>query len=405
MNTEAIESWLRDYSGLEADSLGPGVVAKIASERASTHGCGAGDYLELLINSVEERRQLIDRVIVPETWFFRDRAAFDAVVRYAAETWAPLNSGKTFRVLCVPCSTGEESYSLAMAFAQIGWPAKRLSIEAVDISRENISSARAGVYRRNSFRGADLAYRDVYMESHGTDVWRVRDSLRESVRFSEANLLADDFAAGRGGYDAIFCRNLLIYFDRETQKRAISMLDGLLAQEGRFAVGPAEPVLLFSHGYTALKTPAAFLLKKVPARPKAPVVPARRRPAKPKPVLLPRPKPFVKPAAPVVPPEVDTFDVIQSLANEGKLDEASERGNALVAHDATPELLCLLGVIADAVKDPLRAQEFYRKALYLDPQYKEALEQLALHMEKSGDQGAARIWRTRAQRAEERERV
>lgn len=409
MNTEAIVSWLRSYSGLEADSLGPGVVARIATERAVALGGGADDYLERLINSAEERRQLIDRVIVPETWFFRDRAAFDAVAKYAAETWAPLNPGKTFRVLCVPCSTGEESYSLAMAFAQIGWPSSKLSIEAVDISSENIASAQRGIYRRNSFRGADLSYRDVYLEPHGEEAWRVSDSVRQSVKFSEANLLSDDFVVGRGGYHAVFCRNLLIYFDRETQKRAISMLDSLLDQGGRFAVGPAEPVLLFSHGYTALKTPAAFLLQRAPAR-TAPIPVARpkifaRPPIKPKPVLQPRARPLVPKPTPLVTPGGDDFEVIQSLADAGKLDEASQRGRALLARDSTPELLCLMGVIADALGEETRAQEFYRKALYLDPRHKDSLEQIALHMEKSGDLGAARIWRSRAQRAGEREAV
>src|SRR5688572_11186690 len=98
MNTGAIEAWLRQYCGLEADSLGPGVVARAAYERIAALGCTAAvDYIAHLAISPEERQHLIDRVVVPETWFFRDRAALDAVARHAVEGWEPAHPDAKFR--------------------------------------------------------------------------------------------------------------------------------------------------------------------------------------------------------------------------------------------------------------------------------------------------------------------
>ena len=415
MNTDSIEGWLRRHCGLEAGSLGPGAVARAVLERCAKLGCaGPADYLGLLTGSAAEQQELIERVVVGETWFFRHRAAIDAVARHAVETWGPAHPGAVFRVLCVPCSTGEEPYSLAMAFALAGWPADRLLIEALDISRENVARARTGIYRRNSFRGEDLSFRDRFLEAAGPDAWRVADAIRGPVAFAEANLLADDFAVGRGFYEAVFCRNLLIYFDRPVQDQVIATLDGLLAPGGFFAVGPAEPVLLFAHGYSALQIPGAFLLQRSPPRLTTPA-PFLALP-RPRPALLPPPAPAVaktspKPVSPPPPPvpagvparPPDTLAAVQALADAGKLAEAAARGRELLARGASPELLYLLGVIADAAGEPGRAEEFYRKTLYLAPQHLGALAQLALQAEKRGDLRAARALRARAARVADKE--
>ena len=401
MSIAAIETWLREHTGLDAATLGSEVVARAVRARLAALRCAdAADYLGRLVVSAEERLQLIERVVVPETWFFRDRAALEAVARHAVETWGPAHPGETFRVLCVPCSTGEEPYSLAMALAQAGWPLERLSIAALDISRENIGRAREGVYRKNSFRSADLLFRDLYLEPAGHEVWRVSDRMRAPIAFTEENLFAPGFAAGRAAYDAIFCRNLLIYFDRPTQARAIDALGALLATDGLFAVGPAEPVLLFEHGFSTISIPGAFLLRRTPPRPHplpmpaAPVVLRAKR-------ELPPPPPPKRPArssAPATAPEPDTLATVQALADAGKLAAAAERGTVLLERGATPELLYVLGAIADAAGDAARAEVFYRKALYLDPQHAAALAQLALHAEKQGDLRSARALRARAQR-------
>jgi chemotaxis protein methyltransferase WspC len=402
--TAAVETWLREHTGLDAATLGQGVVARAVCARLGVLHCKSQeDYLIRLANSAEERLQLIERVVVPETWFFRDRAALEAVARHAVDTWAPAHPGRTFHVLCVPCATGEEPYSLAMAFAQAGWPLERLEIAAFDISRENIARAREGLYRKNSFRGADLQYRNQYLEPVGPDMWRVNGRVRAPVKLAEGNLFASGFAARPGGYEAIFCRNLLIYFDRPTQTRAVTALSALLAPGGLFAVGPAEPVLLLEYGFSVVKAPGAFLLER--ERPRAaPPVSAKPIRARVRRTTPPFPKtklPRAIPASPRVPapaPASDTVETIQALADAGKLAEAAARGEALLAREPTAGLVYLLGVIADGAGQPARAEGLYRKALYLDPHHPAALAHLALHHEQRGDHRSARALRARAQR-------
>lgn len=406
MSTEAVEGWLQEHTGLEAKALGTGVVARAAQARIAATGCGGAEhYLQLLAGSAEERQALIDRVVVPETWFFRDRPALDALARHAVETWGPAHPGATFRVLSLPCSTGEEAYSIAMAFALAGWLLERLSIEALDISRDNIGRAAAGVYGRNSFRGDDLAYRTAFLEPVGTDTWKISERMRAPVTFGQANLLAADFTFGRAPYDAIFCRNLLIYFDRPTQARVIRMLEGLLAPGGWLAVGPAEPVLLFEHGFEAVRVPGAFLLQRAEAKPVVPELPKRHAPIWTAPRVIPAAKPAAAKRAPVAaeaPAETReiTLAELHQLADTGRLAEAAARGEALMAkHGASAELLFLLAVVAEAAGQNARAEELYRKTLYLDPRHSDALMHLALLAGKNGDARGARALRERAQRA------
>lgn len=408
-STLAVENWLKSHTGIDAATLGHGTVARAVRARLAILHCDdPEDYLTRLANSAEERLQLIERVVVPETWFFRDRAALEAVARLAVGTWGPAHPGATFHVLCVPCATGEEPYSLAMAFAQAGWPLERLEIAAFDISRENIARAREGLYRKNSFRGTDLQFRDQFLEPAGPDMWRVSERVRAPVTLAEGNLFASGFAARPGGYEAIFCRNLLIYFDRPTQTRAVAALSPLLASGGLFAVGPAEPVLLLEYGYSTVKVAGAFLLERAKPRVVHPVAvkPIRarvRRTAAPFPAAkLPKAIP-APPRTPAPAPVPDTLDTIQALADAGKLAEAAARGEALLARGPTPDLVYLLGVIADGTGQPARAEALYRKTLYLDPHHAAALAQLALHHEQQGDHRAARALRARAERTKSKE--
>ena len=110
-----------------------------------------------------ELQELIDTVAVPETWFFRDRGAFIALARIALDAMVRRGPTDVLRILSVPCSTGEEPYSIAMSLLDAGLSPQRFQVEAIDISHRAIERARAGVYRRNSFRGQDLLFRGRHL--------------------------------------------------------------------------------------------------------------------------------------------------------------------------------------------------------------------------------------------------
>lgn len=398
MTIAPVEAWLVAHAGLVADKLGPGQVARIARERFRETGCAdAAAYAALLSASPAEQLRFIEAIVVTETWFFRDRASLEGLARQVTARWATRHATGVFRVLSVPCSSGEEPYSIAMALALATWPAARLQIDAIDISRESLERGREGVYHRNSFRGEDLGFREVFFEAIAAETWRVRDAVRGPVRFQEANLLGDDFAAGRPLYDAIFCRNLLIYFDPPVQTRAFHTLKRLLADDGLLAVGPAEAVLALEHGFAPVPGESMFLFQKAVAPPVVvrPAPQRTRAPALPR-VVPPR---VEAKAAVAAPPEVPPLEKMRALADAGRLREAAEVGEALLrAAGATAELCYLLAVVADAAGGKRRAEEYYRKTLYLDSKHGGALMHLALLLEMQGDARGAATLRARAAR-------
>src|SRR5438093_975626 len=121
--------------------------------------------------------------------------------------------------------------TMAMALLDAGVPADRFHIDAVDISARVLSQAGRGLYGRNSFRGQDLAFRDRYFRA-AADGYRLSEAVCQQVRFQQGNLFDGGFLPGVERFEVIFCRNVLIYFDRPTQDRAIHILKRLLTMSG-----------------------------------------------------------------------------------------------------------------------------------------------------------------------------
>src|SRR4029079_2810951 len=178
-----------------------------------------------------ELQALTEAVVVPETWFFRDRHAFTTLARIVPDEWLPAHPAGVVSRLSLPCSTGEEPYSMAMALLDATVPANRFRVDGVDISGRHIAQGVRAVYGRNSFRGGELRFRDRHFELTAGG-YQVREDVRQQVRFEQGNLFAADFLPGVGIYDVIFCRNVLIYFDRPTQDRALAVVNRLLQAGG-----------------------------------------------------------------------------------------------------------------------------------------------------------------------------
>jgi chemotaxis protein methyltransferase WspC len=407
MDTARFEQLLKETMGLDAASIGSAAVERAVQERLSA--CRLADaqtYWERLSGSGTELQELIDAVVVPETWFFRDPASFVALARLVRGDGSPRQAQGVLRLLSVPCSTGEEPYSMAMALLDAGFPANALRIDAVDISIRALARAQAAVYGRNSFRGSDLAFRDRHFIATAGG-HRPADAVRRLVQFRHGNLL-DGLVAGTEPYDVIFCRNVLIYFDRATQDRALAVLGRLLTPGGWLFVGPSETALLSDHGFISAKLPLAFAFRKGPAP--AGAIKFRATPAPSRPVRAPAPAAAVpKPprAAPPAPAPRATARAegatgiarARRLADQGRLAEAATHCEAhLRDHGPTAEAFNLLGLVWDASGKTADAADQYRKALYLDPNLHEALTHLALLLQKQGDTAGAQRLQRRASR-------
>lgn len=401
--TEIIQL-LRDAIGLDPESIGQPAVERAIQDRQSA--CGVSDtraYAARVRTSKDELQALVECVIVPETWFFRDSGAFDAlstVVRHGALPMAT----EPLRLLSAPSSTGEEPYSMAMAMLDAGVPSARFQVDAMDVSLHALERATAAVYGRNSFRGSGTVGRDHHFET-APEGRRVCQRVRRQVRFRHGNLLASPFVPGRDRFDIVFCRNLLIYFDRPTQDRAIEQLGALLKPEGLLFVGSSEGGLALSHGYVSAKLPMAFAFRRPQAARTArpPLVRAVPIPAAPKLAAAPLAKAAAVDAAPVAPLSPVSLDDARQLADQGQLDDAIAVCDAhLGAHGPSAPAFCLLGVVHDAAGRADEAESCYRKALYLEPRHEEAVTHLALLVERRGAIDEARVLWSRARRLAER---
>ena len=405
----AIEDVLRRRMGLQASSIGSATVELAIRARMSEVGAATPEaYLARLQETPAELDELIEAVVVPESWFFRDGAPFTALTHWALNDWQPTHPGQTLRVLTIPCSTGEEPYSVAMALLDAGLAADRFSVVAVDISRRAVGLAKRAVYGQNSFRGQALDFRDRHftptLEGHA-----LAASVKRQVSFELGNILDAAFRPGAGRFDVIFCRNLLIYFDKPTQTRAVKALGDMLASDGLLFVGHAETSIPATAGFASANFPRAFAFHKATATAAAPPKHTIRVPA----AILPSVRVTLrmpKAVAPrTVPPAVSptpcaaSLDDARALADAGKLDEAARLCELhLRQQGASAAAWYLLGTVRDSTGDRTRAAECYAKTLYLEPDHQEALLHRALLAEASGDTTIAAQMRRRLNRAQGR---
>ncbi|MEW6219730.1 MAG: CheR family methyltransferase [Thermodesulfobacteriota bacterium] len=411
MDASLVADLLRDAIGLKITAIGDAAVKRALGRRMRALGVtDPAGYLACVRQSEQELGELVEEVVVPETWFFRDERAFAVLAEFARQVWARAHPERRLRLLSIPCATGEEPYSLAMAMLQASWPSDRLRIEGVDISRRALARAREGLYGAHSFRGHRFGFRDRFFTVIG-ERYRITDAVRAVVRLRPGNLLDAQLPQDLGIFDAIFCRNLLIYFDRPCQEQALAALERMLADDGLLFVGHAESGILIDSPFVHAGYAQAFAYAKgqrrlavarpPEARPEPPAPPPRLPPPPPLPALVApaRQEPPVKP-----PQERPDLDTIRRLADQGQLTEALRLCGAFLAHEqgSEAEAFFLMGVLLDATGELKEAAVCLRKALYLNPEHLEALIHLGLVSERLGDRAGAAACRERARRLADR---
>ena len=142
----------------------------------------------------------------------------------------------------MPCSTGEEPYSIAIWLLE-NWPlVDRYDIEIVgsDIDTGAVALARAGIYGKRALMRLPPHLVDKYFEHDGDETWRIIDDLRQSVRFTAANIVDPAETKPHGQFDVIFCRNVLIYFDDTSRRTAAENLYENLLPGGFICLGHTE---------------------------------------------------------------------------------------------------------------------------------------------------------------------
>ena len=411
MSLPQIIALLRQTIGLDVASVGLSTIERAVKRRLSANDLrDISQYANLLQRSEAEFQSLVEAVVIPETFFFRYPESFVALRQIVGEQF--LCGTRKLRVLSIPCSTGEEPYSIAMTLIEAGLSEERFQIDAIDISARLVDLARFGTFGRNSFRGSELTFRDQYFQK--TDPgFRLCDRVRQCVKFEQGNLLEEHSRFGSEPYDFIFCRNLLIYFDNRAQGQALKSLRHFLTADGLLFVGSAETSQLKEHGFSSMKFPMAFAFRKSeqvvvdqlpkPKKPQAcSTAKAHRTEAYRRPNLA-IPQKAVGAATKYENRLVPDLALAEQLADKGQLGEAEIICEAFLRGPGpSARVFHLLGLIRDSAGDQRRASEFYRKALYLEPDHYDALIHFALLKDKSGESAAARTLQNRARRIRER---
>ena len=378
MTQTTIEAMLKQKIGLDANSIGSNAIAHVIEQRRSR--CGVPDlkaYCNLLQSSGEEMKALIEAVVVPETWFFRDREPFRYLSQWIKTEW---KSNSILRVLSAPCSTGEEPYSIAMTLLESGLSPAQFQIDALDISQAALEKAKRAIYPKRSFRGGEI--NPAYFQGVG-DQYEVRSQICKTVRFTRENLLESKLLEERQ-YQIIFCRNLLIYLDQTARSHIMKRLDRALISPGLLFVGSAEASQVMANQYQSVHHPAAFAYRKVELPQAQPVkVPALE--------TVPKPR--------LIPVSLPKIEQAKALIDRGQLSEAARLCEAHLISDRTDaDAYLLLSRIYQDLKRFDSAEQALQRAIYLNPRFYEALIELALLKEQQGDIETATLLRARVQR-------
>jgi chemotaxis protein methyltransferase CheR len=395
----AVRDYLAKTAGLVFDQNRRAGLAVVVSDRLQASGArGVGGYLAALhgADGEAERTRLLDGVTVQETHFFRNAPQMAALrsrvlpdlMRRAARRKRPLT------IWSAGCSTGEEAYTVAMLILELsastGPAALAPRIVATDISAGAVHTAREGIYRGRSLATMPPGSGERWLEPRPTGGWAVRDEVRRLVEFRVHNLVGDPPPFGPGEVDLVLCRNVSIYFSRETTRSLIGGFHGVLAEGGYLLLGHSETLWQVSDAFTLVPMGEAFVYRRAAdmrprtsriskATARAPRQVARRRTA----------------AAPV-----DHLAAARQAFAAGAYGEAARVAEAATAADPlNAEGYVVLGHARTTLGLDTQALGPLRKAVYLDPTAGHAHFLLGGALSRVGQHGPAAVSYRAAARA------
>lgn len=373
-----VEDVLREASGLTLTSsvrrsLGTALVRAAEARKLTT---------PVFLKSLLAREPLavetfIEYAVIGETYFFRHPEHLRELTRVAAARGGPV------RIWSAGCATGEEPYSITMALLAANVPVDNIHVLATDISARSLSRARVGTYSPWSVRRVEPTMEKRFLTAHAGGM-SVCSQARQPVEFRRHNLVSD--LAPVSNQDAVFCRNVLIYFPPELVRQVLAKLVGALAPGGLLFLSPAEVPLANGLGLEMLDVEGTPVLR----RPVVPLEPPKEPPtAQARWKLEPRVAriaptapwtrlPLVQNALKVVPPappppreealwEDDAMRQAIAAAREGHYEQAEALARD-AARKMVPEAYLLLAMVAETRGDLNGAVDCVRKALYLEPQ-------------------------------------
>jgi len=246
---ESVFLLLRDLiaerTGVFFDDAKRSLLADKISELVTANGLSSIlDYYYLLrydSASDEHWTVLINRLSVPETFFWRQPEQFDALATIVAPRHHATDPRRPLRIWSAACCTGEEPISIAMALARAGWLDRiPIEIRATDASPAMVERAKEALYGERSFRQLPPDLRSAYFENDGSDRWRPRRELMRVIHYGVANLARRSEIEPLAEADVIFCRNVFIYFSDDAIKNVVRVFSDRMPIDACVFLGASE---------------------------------------------------------------------------------------------------------------------------------------------------------------------
>ncbi len=238
---------------------------RVAERVAVTGSRSFPAYFALLATQPAEAEQLINSFTVNETYFYREehqlRCLGNSLLPDIIRSKRP---GDRIRIWSIPCSTGEEPYSIAIWLLE-NWrlvDAYNVEIVGSDIDTAALREAIAGLYGLRAVSRLSVEIRDAYFTRLSEERWQLIDDLRESVIFRHTNLVDAASVASEGAFDVIFCRNVLIYFDDAARELAVRNLRKALLPGGYICLGHTESMQRIADNFRAVRFPDAIVYQR-----------------------------------------------------------------------------------------------------------------------------------------------
>jgi chemotaxis protein methyltransferase CheR len=251
-------------SGIVLDASKQYLIEARLAPIARKEGVGnLNDLCNLLrcLQRTDLKKAVVEAMTTNETLFFRDLAPFDALRNHILPELRIRNAAsKTLSIWSAAASTGQEAYSIAMILLESGFADWKIQILGTDLADNVLERARQGRYVQVEVnRGLPATSLVKYFEREGLE-WRIKENLRKMVRFEQFDLRRP--MSGKGPFDIVFCRNVLIYFDIDTKKRIVSELLRCLAPSGHLCLGAAESMLSLSSDFERIVLGQASFYRK-----------------------------------------------------------------------------------------------------------------------------------------------
>lgn len=283
---------IEERTGIAFDDAKRGILADKLSEPIAANGLTSFlDYYYLLRydeNAEAHWAVLMDRLAVPETFFWRQAEQIEAVANVIAPAHFLAYPGRPLRIWSAGCCTGEEPISLSIALAEAGLLGRYpIDIVATDGSAEMIARARNGTYGERSFRQLPAALKAKYFREDTDERWRPVDMLRKPIRWGVANLAVEEDVKRYAACDVIFCRNVFIYFSDEAIRSTVRWFTDFLSPDGFLFVGAAESLSRLGIELELAEVGDAFTYVRLGRRAEVERMQSRRSDSGPSPVLIP----------------------------------------------------------------------------------------------------------------------